>query len=156
LSSESTDRAPDPGPDIDEQQPGSQDTIAPDELASMRLGPRGQGAANGLGSPQDGVGATPFTTGIRELGQIPNATTTQEFELPSNREEGGASRRVSDEITPETRLTTVAETALREGTWRRVQEAHVSSEPLGIAYREVASRYFLYLAQQAEARAESQ
>jgi hypothetical protein len=153
----STDAPPEPEVDTQAPQPGSQDSIAPGQLASMRLGPRGEGAReNELASPQDGAGSSPFRTGTPEIGEIPNTPPTQDFELPSNPEAGGARRRVSDEITPETRLTTVAETALREGTWRKVQEAHVSSEPLGITYREVATRYFLYLAQQAEARAESQ
>lgn len=156
ASSDSTDAPPEPESDSQPPEPSSQDTIALDQLASMRLSQRGQGAPEDeLANPGDGAGSSPFTTGTPETGEMPDAAT-MELELPSDPETGGPRRRVSDQITPETRLTNVAETALREGTWRKVQEAHVSSEPLGITHREVASRYFLHLVQQAEASAESQ
>jgi hypothetical protein len=90
---------------------------------------------------QDGMGGGTLA-GAPEREALPDATSSREFELPS---EGGSRRQLPVEIVPATRFSEVQESPVRRGDWRQAAEEQVTSEQLGVSYREIASRYFLSL-----------
>jgi hypothetical protein len=115
-------------------------------LANRRMDPQSaiEGGFGDGGSFADGVGSG-LLSGMPQREALLEAASSQDFELPS---EGGSRRRLPIEIVPETRFTEVEERAVARGDWRQTPEQRVSSDFIGIAYRSIASRYFLSMTEE--------
>jgi hypothetical protein len=79
------------------------------------------------------------------------AGAAEEFELPFDQE---SSRRIRVEMAPEAQFTAVSGTPGIDGAgWRRLGESPISDDFLGVANRQIASRYFLSIHREPETEA---